>query len=409
MPIKYNGAFNPEIGMRIFLSAFISDDANSPGGSGSNQVLLVGEYGSGKSTLMVHLAQDAVYLERGSKKQFIYRYVHNLPIDKFKIRNTTVLWRIRDADYFPSFFDGNSQKCFPGRQCKKAHIFIHEEDAERITFFRFGKDKKPEALPNMPEIETYKDTPDLVDKIHEGHINCILEYQQYRLSSELNNAVLEATAEYVGKQVDDKAKDELDSAQKKPGRGRPRKIKDFTQHAIRAAVMWVDIYRAIMTRWGSKPIAIFCDEFDDALPQICSGPHWHVAQAWSQWARDFRKLNISSVISTHGWGLLHPSVYARCNVKLMMRGTKKSEANTQIRYTRSFSNLDTGLMIADNGTEFGIAPFSKIDYLVQGRVDGLIGSSPAFSAETAKEIRAQYSLKSPIEQNAEIKTEEVMA
>lgn len=66
--IKYDGDFSPVIGMRTYLETFITDDSNDPDGQGGVQSLIIGEYGCGKSTLMLQMAQQAQYIVRGSKR-----------------------------------------------------------------------------------------------------------------------------------------------------------------------------------------------------------------------------------------------------------------------------------------------------------------------------------------------------
>lgn len=135
---------------------------------------------------------------------------------------------------------------------------------------------------------------------------------------------------------------------------------------------------------------VILDEADDFLSQISSDAHWWLISSYTSWARDFRKLNLSVVVSCHGWGLLHDLIYKRANVKLMMRGTKKSE-NTMIKYTRIFARLDRGMMISEkSNVEFGIAIFRKVPGTIMCRIDGLAGASRFFSDYVAKKIRASY-------------------
>jgi hypothetical protein len=220
----------------------------------------------------------------------------------------------------------------------------------------------------------------------------VLEPQQYRLSPGLCNILLQSRAEYVGKSQNDSEKDDLEDVPIK-GRGRPLKVKDYSLHAVKPAVFWFDVINSLMTRWGGRPIMAILDEADDFLSQISSDAHWWLISAYTSWARDFRKLNISVVVSCHGWGLLHDLIYKRANVKLMMRGTKKSE-NTMIRYTRIFARLERGMMISEkSNVEFGIAVFRKVPGTIMCRIDGLEGASRFFSDYKARKIRASYSSK----------------
>lgn len=388
MQIKYDGDFSPVIGMRTYLETFITDDANDPDGQGGVQSLIIGEYGCGKSTLMLQMAQQAQYVVRGSKQGYIHGIVHNSPKNNHKTKPATVIWRIRDADGWPTLLPGN---WISQNQGKPVKVFVHKDDINKITFFRFDQDHQHTPIPNLKEIATYDVSDDIVDQLLEGGINCVLEPQQYRLSPGLCNILLQSRAEYVGKSPNDTDKDDLEELPTK-GRGRPLKVKDYSLHAVKPAVFWFDMINSLMTRWGGRPVTVILDEADDFLSQISSDAHWWLISAYTSWARDFRKLNISVVVSCHGWGLLHDLIYKRANVKLMMRGTKKSE-NTMIRYTRIFARLDRGMMISEKtNVEFGIAIFRKVEKTIMCRIDGLAGASRFFNDEIAKKIRSSYNL-----------------
>ena len=374
------------------MGSFIVDDANDPDAQGGVQTLIIGQYGTGKSSLMVQMAQKSQYVVKGSKKRYIHNLINGLPTTQYNCRSTTAIWRIRDADLWASMLPGNWK--YPGG--KKCRVFIHKGDIGRVTPFVMDGNRKPIAVPNLDEIWTYDTSDDLVDHLLIGGINLVVEPQEYRLSANLCDVLLKARAEYVGKAVDERTRDDLeDTPARVRGRGRPLKKKDYSLYAVKPAVWWFDMFNSLMTRWGGLPVIILSDESDDYLAQLASDSHFWLISQWTSWARDFRKLNISMVNSCHGWGLLHDLIYKRSNIKLLMRGTKKSE-NTQIHYTRMFSQLQTGSMIAEQtNVDFGIAVFGKLSGTVTVRIDGLSGSSRFFDEVTAKEISSHYHIHRP--------------
>jgi hypothetical protein len=388
--IKYDGPFSLIIGKRTYLESFITDDATDPEGQGGCQSIAMGEYGSGKTTLMLEMAENAHYVARGSKRGYIHALVHGKSTKGFKIKPTTVLWRIRDADGWPVLIPENWLQRYPGSCPKPVKVFVYKDDINHITFFHKDTDHNPTAIPNMPKVLTYSDADNLIDQMEEGAIHCVLEPQEYRLSKNLCSVVEQSLAEYSGgAQMDDRQKDDLENMPKK-GRGRPIRVKDFSKIAIVSGVFWFDVTNSLMTRWGGKPVHVLADESDDYASQLSSAAHYHLVSKYCSWARDFRKLNISTTMSCHGWGLLHDQIYKRANIKIMMRGCKKSE-NCLIKYTRIFSGLERGFFIVERSNiEFGVFHFPPIINMMQCRIDGLHGASRFFSDYIARKIRSKY-------------------
>ena len=384
---------SPLIGAKAYQQTFITDDATCSTGAGGVQTVILGSFGTGKSTMLAEMAMLSRYMIKGSKDSYIHHIIHKGNLSKYITAPTTVIWRARDLDLWPVMIPANWEQRDTYITPKKMRVFVHKLDYEDVTFFAYDKDHKPIPIPNMPEIKTYSDADDLTTKLLEGGINVIVEPQKYRLSPRLCSALQQARAEYVGEsdaqKEDDKKDDEED--QPKRRRGRPQKVTDYSQHAVKPAVFWFDMTNAVMQLWGNKPILFIWDEGDDFLSSASADVHWWLITIHTELQRDFRKANISTVISSHGWNLLADSVYKRATHKILLPGLKAGR-NTMIKYTSTINRLPKGWMIVElSNREFGVARFWRIPDAIQCKIDGLKGNYHSLKEEQKFQIRKAYS------------------
>lgn len=390
MQIKYDGPLSANIGRKIMESLFILDDSNSTGGTGGVISILIGTYGSGKSTLLTLLAENSVNIRRGTKVSYAYHIRNNLSLKHFKAEQSTVIWRARDLDSFGSLIPENWKERFPDSNPKPLKLFVHRNDIKHITFFTY-KNGQPVPVPNLPEPIIYNSCDDVIDNLQENGINIVLEEQNYRLSPRMCAIVQQSKAEYVGDAgKEDCAKDEPEPKQR--GRGRPpKRINDYSQHAVPAACMQFDLIASIMAKRAGEPTFFIADEIESFLPATVSDIHWWMSR-WltTDMMRDFRKSNLTFVGSTHGWTFLHDVFYKRSEIRLMLKGTEKSKY-TRIYQQSIFDGLEKGFVVPEMvGTGFGIAHFPPIPHPIQVRIDGLANSSRSLTDEKAIEIREVY-------------------
>ncbi|WP_292427490.1 hypothetical protein [Methanoregula sp.] len=383
---------SPLIGSKAFFQTFIMDDATSSTGSGGVQTAILGSFGQGKSTLMAWMAEYSRYMRVGSKESYISRLVHHGNILKYETSPTTVLWRCRDLDLWPVLIPANWNERIPDMPAKELALFVNENDIDDICFFCYDRDHKPIPVPNLPAIQTYTTADDLIGKIHEGSINIVLEPQKYRLSPRLCGLLAEARNEFDAGVKPDERKDDLVDIPKR-GRGRPLKIKepkDYSQHAIKSGCFWFDVTAATMAIFGNKPIMMIWDEADDFLSAASSDAHWWLININSELQRDFRKANISTVVSSHGFALLHDSAYKRATHRILLPGVKASK-NTMVRYTQIISRLPKGHFIIEiQNKEFGVCKFGRIPYVIQSKIDGMKNSFRALDGDQKARIYAEY-------------------
>jgi hypothetical protein len=391
------GDISVEKGGRAYLEMWVTDDSTSSTGSGGIQSLVLGSFGTGKSTLLARIAKQAIYLERGNKDVFIELAVKNQPIPKhYKIKPTTVLWRCRDQDPWVMLIPQNWKER-TGVRGKPVSVFVHESDIDTITFYMYDKDHNPSPIPNMPPVTAYNSADDLVGKIHEGHINVVVEPQTYRFSKRLSDLVKEAKSDYAGKtNIPDNEKDSFNETfneGKKRPVGRPkaeRKIEDYSLHSVKSGFFWIDMTSAVMSLFKNNPILFILDEGDDFLSANSADISWWAISCYTEMLRDFRKANLSTIISSHGFSLLHDSIYKRMTHKILLPGVKPGK-NSMIRQASIINNLSRGRFIAEvTNRFFGVAVFSRIPDPIQARIDGLKNTYRALTDEQATKIRRAY-------------------
>lgn len=392
MIVFSNNDIDPVKGARIYLETFITDDALKTGGTGGIQSLVLGSFGTGKSTMLCWQAQMSCYVTKGGKDQYIWSIIKKQQ-DKsaFKMEPTTVIWRCRDLDIWITMIPKNWRERVPGIPAKKIAVFVHKDDYDNITFFAYDKDKKPMAVPNLPRIQTYTSADNLVEQLQEGYLHIVLEPQHYRLSDRLCSLLMEAKSDY---QPDDRKKDSLDELGDEPvkrGRGRPAKAIDYSQHAVKSGTFWFDVTAAVMSLWGNKPILFIWDEADDFLSSASADVTWWLIVIFTELQRDFRRCNISVLLTSHGWNLLHDSCYKRATHRILMPGIKAGGKNTMIRKTSTINNLPKGQFISEIASrEFGVGRFSRIPDTLLCKIDGLKNSVISLKEEDRKRIRRIY-------------------
>jgi hypothetical protein len=386
-----NNDIDPIKGSRIYLETFITDDALATGGTGGIQSMILGSFGTGKSTMLCWQAQLANYVTRGGKDSYIWSIIKkNKDKSSYKTEPTTVIWRCRDLDIWITMIPQNWKQRVPGIAPKKIAVFVHKDDYKNITFFTYDKDKHPMAVPYLPRVQTYSSTDDLVKQLKEGYLHIVLEPQHYRLSDRLCSLVMQAKSDF---QPDDQ-KDDMDDMGDQPvkrGRGRPAKPIDYSQHAVKSGTFWFDVTAAVMSLWGNKPVLFIWDEADDFLSSASADVTWWLIVIFTELQRDFRRCNISVILTSHGWNLLHDSCYKRATHRILLPGIKAGGKNTMIRKTSTINNLSKGQFISEIASrEFGIGRFSPIPDTMLCKIDGLKNSFLALSGDEKKHIRKIY-------------------
>jgi hypothetical protein len=383
------GEISAVIGRKLFMQTLITDDARAATGSGGVQTIVLGSFGTGKSTLLGNMAQFSRFMTKGSKQSYIHHVVHKLPLKGFETKPTTVLWRARDLDLWPALIPTNWLERIQGFTPKPLHVFVHNDDYDDITLFCYNdkEDYTPHPIPNLPKIEQFSKADDLIPRLVDGAINVVVEPQSYRISSRLSMTIQEMRSDFIGKENRDEKKD---NAPERRGKGRPRRISNYEQHAVKPAVFWFDAVSAAMSLWRGKPLQVILDEGDDLLTSKSADVMWWAQGFFVEAYRDFRKANLSTVISTHTWDMIRDELLKRSTHKILFPGIKKSQ-NSMIRQAPIINRLQPGNFIIENtNREFGREKFGRIPNPIVCKIDGLKGAYPSLTPKQAREIREIY-------------------
>jgi len=384
--------FSAKLGRKLTNEILISDPSDSELSAGGSQAVIIGSFGTGKSTMMANFAQYSDCTS-GSKLPLMHARMFNdhERLKELRAKPQTVVYRVRDSDIWPVLIPGNWSERFPEsfRVPKDLVLFIHAGDAANILFYTFDKKHEPIAIPHMCEVCTYEDAQDLVTKLREGWINCILEPQEYQLSENLIDYIRIIRSEDRPSEIN---KPLVPSGKRPVGRPKMKKEpRDYSNVAVKPAVFWFDFISAVRTGFHNRPIQCIFDEADDFISATSSDTQWWLVYDFSEKYRDLRKNNISTLVSTHSWDMLFYAIPKRASYKIMLPGTVSTPKFTMIKRTEIFSQLPAGhYMIEKAFKEFGIDRFSRIPHPIMGKIEGLRGDFKGLTNAQFKAIKSQY-------------------
>jgi len=384
--------FSAKIGRKLTNEILISDPSDSELSAGGTQTVIIGSFGTGKSTMMATFAEYSDSTNE-SKLPLMHARMTNdhERLKELRVYPTTVVYRVRDSDIWPVLIPGNWKERYPEsfRVPKDLVLFVNEQDAASILFYTVNKAHEPIPIPYMPEVCTYSDALDLVTKLRVGWINAILEPQEYYLSDNLIDYIRVIRSEDRPTDIN---KPLVPSGKRPVGRPRQKKEpRDYSNVAVKPAVFWFDFISAVRTGFHGKPIQCIFDEADDFISSTSSDTHWWLVYDFAEKYRDLRKNNISTVVSTHSWDMLFYAIPKRASYKIMLPGTVATPKFTMIRKTDIFSQLPSGhYMIEKSFKEFGIDRFSRIPKPIMGKIEGLRGDFKGLTNQKFKEIKKIY-------------------
>jgi len=386
--------FSAKTGRKLTNEILITDPSDSELSAGGTQAVIIGSFGTGKSTMMAEFAEYSDCTTE-SKLPLMHARMFNdhEKLKKLHASPTTVVYRLRDSDIWPVLIPENWQERYPTdfRTPKDIALFVHKSDAATALFYTMSKAHEPIPVPNMPPIITYGDAPNLVSKLVVGAINVILEPQEYYLSDNL--------IDYIRIIRSEERPSEINTSYTPSGKrpvGRPkqkREPRDYSSVAVKPAVFWFDVMNAIKTGFHGKPVQCIFDEADDFISATSSDTHWWLVYDFAERYRDLRKNNISTLISTHSWDMLFYAIPKRASYRIMLPGTIATPKFTMIRKTEIFSQLPAGTYIIEKSfKEFGIDRFSRIPKPIMCKVEGLRGEFKGLTLDKVQEINKAYEL-----------------
>ena len=240
---------------------------------GAMTVLILGSLGAGKSTLLKTLAESLSCEDPLTKED----------------QPMTIIWKTRETDIWNSF----------NKDC--TFIYIYEKDINNVTF-RYEDSIKTlrenEIKKELPQIITYKNIPDLANKLVKSSINCIYEPQKYTLSKYLTKII------------------------KKRG----CKDQHLEDPNVDKSLWWIEFMHYILRHKGIEFIGFIFDEFDEMLPSGMGGIQWHAIRVFRDLLRECRKKNICVIMCTHQKTDLDKSIMSKILTIIYLKGAKITDS-----------------------------------------------------------------------------------
>jgi hypothetical protein len=380
------------IGLQNWQYNVFHDDGIVEADGGGKLCGYISPPGKGKSTLMVQAAQMVHSVENDSKKKYLIDLKSGKNLKNYSVKPETVIWRIREFDNFNKLIPQNWIKSYPQwkSEIKPVHIFIHEKDNPLFYCFDNGV---PITPINFPQLERYRNADDLMERIHWGGINCVLEPQTYRLSESL---IFSLQKHKMDDDVDSMPVQAPDGKKK---RGRPRKQIDYAHKFVDPAYFWFDLLNMAYGKNNRRFITFFIDEFHDVAEADCEGDAWKLISILStKTVPQLRKNNISMHISTHHLSFIDYRLIKRIDYLIWFTAARISPNHSMINLQPLFSKLQMGQIITEQvNQQFGIMNFDAVpNSPSQIYVAGLAGQSQTISNSDFKRLlKAQNELQAP--------------
>lgn len=332
------GQISPIIGMRLWEETKFHDDGVME--KGGETCGIVGKMGTGKSTLLLQLAEHCRYLPKGSKKKLVAGLMSKtIDLTTVDTRPETVVWRGRINDYWNCLIPKNWDRSFPKYMFnpKPLYVFMHEEDD--LVFYHADYEGKVRSIPNPPEIITYKNCSDVINKIKEGAINVIYEPQTYALNEflirKLKSRMLEKTTfEETG--VEKKFSDPC------------------------PPLFWIEFFGRVIRNKPVGYMTVIIDEFHQVALARPVGNMWHLIDIFASNFVDLRRNNITVLFATHQTSFIDFRISDRLAKWIWLPGSKLNPSISMV-YNSTVARLPLGeAIIEERLSEFGKFKFSRI-------------------------------------------------
>lgn len=327
-------------GSKIWLNLLYHDDGvNYIGGE---NCCVIGKMGSGKSTLVIQMAEFVRCIPDHSREEYI-NHIFNVEgkeyFDEPKGYGETVLWRGRKYDYWNCLIPKNWKKSFPNYAFEPKPVVLHIHEDDDLKFHhKIGTEVF--EVPNMPEIRRYKGADDLFDHIEQGAINAVYEPQAYVLHPSL-------VRKLKAKKMDPKVSDD-------------ENIGEYIY--VPPPVFWFEFVERILEKKGNEFYSIIMDEFHQVCPANPVGDMWHLIDWFSNSFMDIRKNNVSLFISTHQHSLVDWRILDRTGHFIWLPGSKISRSNSMIYNPNLVTRLTKGQGLIERRMDrFGLFNFSRIN------------------------------------------------
>jgi len=335
------GQVSPEIGMRLWQELHYHDDGVMD--KGGESCGIIGKMGTGKSTIMLQLAQLSRYIPDGSKKKMVARLTFGeASITEFNTYPETVVWRGRANDYWNCLIPQNWNKSFPNAvfNSKPVTLWVHEDD--ELTFFHADYDGQPKRVPNLPRVNTYYNADDLISKLVDHHINVVYEPQTYIIDKSLIRKIKARTLDGDGSGSDREST--------------PRKA---FQDAC-PPVFWFEFIGKIIINKPIPYLTLMIDEFHQIAVARAEKQMWKLIDIFASNFVDLRRNNITVIFATHQTTFIDWRIYDRLAKWIWIPGAYPSNKLSMV-YPSVIARQKLGMAIIEERlSEFGWFKFSRI-------------------------------------------------
>lgn len=352
---------SPTIGAKLWQELLYHDDGIMD--KGGEQCGIIGKMGTGKSTIMLQVAELCRYFPTTSKRRAVTNLMRGADLTSYDTRPETVLWRGRGNDYWNCLIPENFNKSFPNYQFnpKPVVVMVHEDDD--LVFYHSDYEGRVHPVKNFPELITYKDADDMIRQIREGWINVCYEPQSYVLN------------EYLIKKLKARALESSDDdSESQKGKKKKRRRKTGSEFEDPCPpLFWFEVIGKLLNKKPVHFLTLIIDEFHQMCLARPTGNMWHIIDIFASNFVDLRRNNISLIFSTHQTSFIDYRVADRLAKWIWLPGAKLSPAYSMV-FTHVVGKLPLGqLIIEDRLSEFGVVEFSRIPKQPPLlRVDGVI-------------------------------------
>lgn len=236
----------------------------TPKGDGGLSTIVYGSRGSGKTALLLRMAQKISYIDAETNEK----------------KRETVIWRGSVVDHWVSL------------PSEYTTLFIHNDDINTIKF----KCGNGEDIPReqMPPIVTYTSCEDLYLKLKPHEYNIVYEPTTYQLTNSIKNIVraYKSSREDIFEDVD-----------------------------VPPVVFWFEMLEWLIHNKKPEPITIVFDDVDEVFPVSPAGMRWYLNLWTKEHFMNFRKGNISFLMSTHGFQDIDGRVLVKIQYKIYTKGS----------------------------------------------------------------------------------------
>lgn len=336
---------SPIIGTELWQELIYHDDGVMA--KGGEQCGIIGKMGTGKTTINIQLAEFTRYVPKHSKYEMISDIMRGSDITQFETYPETVVWRGRVNDYWNCMFPENWEKSFPKYPFnpKPVVILMHEDDD--LIFYHQDYGEVPRQIPHLPEIRTYKDAEDMINKIEEGSINVVYEPQGYIIDDYL-----------VRKLKSRMLESKTDTGKRKAGKRKTKMGTDFEDPS--PPMFWFEVIGRMVVHKPVHFLTMIIDEFHQMCLARPSGNMWHIIDIFASNFVDLRRNNISLMFTTHQTSFIDWRVSDRLAKWIWLPGSKL-EPKFSMVHTRVPSRLPIGqFIIEERLTRFGVCQFGRI-------------------------------------------------